>query len=226
MTRRDLTSVVRSIREARSYQHTKPNGTDNWPIDESDYKRYEYFFKDLKVSLPALLARKNHPVVVDLLSSPSAIRSLFMRDPKEGMAGVSVALGDNRKPTAKSIDAALGITHITGDLAKPATWRKISETLNGKPVDLIMERGYAGMAYLPQHPLYFLYGINKIWDMLSTNNGVFVGEYLQINISKSIVKEWINQMKTKNIDIQSRDNMFILTRHRSSPNKLPTPRIS
>lgn len=216
ITKKDLTRVVRSIKESKK----KLTGVQTWPIYDSNHSAYKNHFSEFQRSIEDISKIEN-PVVIDLLSSSSAIRSLFLDTLHEDMKGVSVGLEDLRPGNIRVIDRKLHVTHIVGDLGKPSTWDCIKTELGERKANLILERGYAGVAYLPQDPLYFLYAMDKIWNTLSSENGTFIGDFIQISIPKNSIYNWSENMQKKGIDIECGINSIKVVKHIDSPQKLP-----
>ncbi len=216
ITKKDLTRIVHSMRESRK----KTSSIKTWPIYDSDHNAYKKHFSEFKSSIENV-AKIENPVIIDLLSSSSAIRGLFLHTLEKDMKGISVALEDLRPDNMREIDRRLHVTHLVGDLGKPSTWDNIKKTLGDKKANLILERGYAGVAHLPQDPLYFLYAMNKIWSMLSSSDGTFIGEFIQINIPKHSIYNWSEDMQKKGIDTEHGINSIKLIKHLDSPEKLP-----
>ena len=216
VTKKDLTLLVQAVRESRM----KTENVNVWPIYDSTDKDYDKHFSEFKIRT-ADIAQKESPVIIDLLSSSSAIRRIYLNTLDENMKGVSVSVEDLRHVNICEIDKRLNITHIVGNLGKPAVWDRIKTLLGDKKADLIIERGYAGVAYLPQDSLYFLYTMNKIWNMLSSKRGIFIGDFTQINIPKSKVYDWSENMQKKGIDIEHTTHSIKIIKHADSPEKLP-----
>lgn len=63
---------------------------------------------------------------------------------------------------------------INGDLKKSNTWEDLSEKMEGKKANLIMERGYAGLDFIPTDLYFQQVVMSRMWDMLDPNGGLMV----------------------------------------------------
>ncbi len=226
ISRQERGEIVFSLRKARE-EIQKPVklgwDIDFWPINDSSVQDYQNTFTRLEISLVEHIRNRKSPVVIDLLSSPTAVRELLLSTTDSKTTGISVALGDHRNEALHRIDDRLGIHHVVGDLSKPATWKEVEKNLNGRKADLILERGYAGVAYLPHHAGYYLSAIDKVWDMLTSNNGIFLADTMQSFLSHDRIVDWILFLQNQGIDAKYGANSLMIERHSDSPNSLPRP---
>lgn len=154
---------------------------DVWPVEDNSFDDYlAYFDLDEEPFLRQFLASlesKNPPVIIDLMASTTAIRSLCggRLKPKQ-IKGLAVSLFDKRSSSVQEDEQKLGITHLTGDLIKSTTWNQIQDWLGNQKAHLIIEHGIAGLNYLPHRLNYYRAVLNRMWDMLDPEGGLL---YLQ-----------------------------------------------
>jgi hypothetical protein len=63
--------------------------------------------------------------------------------------------------------------------------------------------------------------MDKIWNTLSSENGTFIGDFIQISIPKNSIYNWSENMQKKGIDIECGINSIKVVKHINSPQKLP-----
>lgn len=195
-----------------------------WTFYGSPLKAYEQTFGSVLdgTSIRSFVSGKTFPVVLDLMSPSETLRDLFMDIRDRDKIGIAVSLSDHRANYAKRVDKRLGISQIAGDITRSSTWDEIVTKLGGRKADLIMERGSLGLIYIPQHPKFQAIMINKLWDSLSSNNGMLL---LQVRYS-NLVKKWVDYLGNKNIKACFRFGVDIFPSLRidkkpNSPSELP-----
>lgn len=172
-------------------------------------------------SIGSFARGKTAPVVLDIMSPSDTIRDLF-KDVKDGnKLGIAVSLSDRRSKFRKQADRKLGIEQIAGDLMKSSTWNEIDKKLNGRKVDLIMERGELGLRYVPDSPKFLAIIVSKLWNLLSFENGTAL---LQLG-NCDVIKSWLNLLSERNIDayfnVGISGSVLRIDKTLTSPAKLP-----
>ena len=148
-----------------------------WPDYNSSISDYEerFFSRVLEGhTIQDLLSDIEKPVVVDLLSSTSALRSLFSNMPNKDTFGIAVSSQDLRTPEEIAVDKSLGITQISGGLTTSKSLKEVEKALAGRKADLILERGGLGVDFLPFHPMFYAVNMQRIWNMLNSENGIIL----------------------------------------------------
>ena len=182
------------------------------------------------------IAAKPKPVIIDLMAPTNTLADFSFKSRNcKSMKALAVGYGDTRHKTVKKVDEMLGINYISTDLANIQNFNKISEWLGNDRADLIMERGYGGLSYIPTNLDYQYRVINKIWEMLSPDGGLTLLQLPSISdlyANDIHIGIWINNVKQSGIYCQylpsyvSKDagvNYGILALQKNSPaEKLPT----
>lgn len=224
ITKGQLTGLVHEIREGRNMlacrrSAGKPIPPDFWVVYGRDHVSYESSFRPFHFSFGEFLKERDKPIVVDLLAPTNALRGLFRDLGKDGARGIAVSLSDQRTPREKRTDESLGVSHVSGDLSAIATWNKLEEELGEQKADLIVERGIAGCNFLPKNELYLLFAMRRIWKMLSSDSGVFIGQSYHFNYD--FISEWIRKARSVNVDAKHSNGIFRIVKHEDSPATLP-----
>ena len=149
-----------------------------WTVYDSTFKSYLTCFSKgansgLLLEQINTLRQKPRPVIIDLMSSPAALRSLY--EPPfdfNGLSGLAVGISDRRCNATRELDENLGISTVHGDLKSSETWNQITIWLKRRKADLIIERGYGGLCYVPTYLPYYKVVISRLWNMLSENGGM------------------------------------------------------
>ncbi|MBI3620447.1 hypothetical protein HY214_04900 [Candidatus Roizmanbacteria bacterium] len=144
-----------------------------WTIKGSTFRNYLIDFAKVDADdlLPGFLKRlssKNPAVVIDLMASNGALRTLH-RDVLRGgpLKALSVDYQFKGREDERRLDLSHGIECLEGDLNHIATWRKIEQWLSSQKAHLIMERGYAGLDHIPTYGKYFRSKLGRLWRMLA-----------------------------------------------------------
>lgn len=180
------------IRQALHDSHaSNRTNYDSWGIHDSNIADYDATFYDLLHgrSLADLMGERAEqtgrpPVVVDLLSSPAALRSMAaVLGHQHGttIEGISVALTDKRLTEQRNRDTMQGIQHVAGDVVQGQTRRQFRHALDGRTADLVIERGIMGLAFLPDHPQFYAFALDAIWSVLHRDGGQM---FVQLHAAK------------------------------------------
>ncbi len=142
-----------------------------WGIYDRSFYDYTKDFANLPAYglllnyIDTLRKRDSH-IIIDLMAPPTALRNLphkgLLR--KKNSKSLSISITDPRGNVYKFFDAYRGITHLTGDLKEQSTWDAVTSWLGGKKADLVIERGYAGLKYLPEDAGFYKDSFRNIWD--------------------------------------------------------------
>lgn len=153
------------------------HGAEGWLFYGNRIADYELTFGDILHGKPisSLLGEKNDIVAVDLMSSSSALRSLFVEVPYKTKFGLAVSLGDIRSREEKKADEKLNIEQLEGDLLDFNFWEKdLRPKLKGRKADLVLERAEGGLFNLTDNYKVHLMLLRRAWNILSSDNGVFL----------------------------------------------------
>jgi len=175
--------------------------SDKWSVIDSLVEDYEFTFRPLLEgrSLASYLD-KDAPVAIDLLASPAAIFDHFRNLPYDSpKLGISVSKSSNKQDWIQR----MGIKHIQGDLKSGTTWGNISKELEGRKANLILERGWFGLKFMPNSIGFFHYAIQRSWEMLSDENGTLFAEFPEtdfLGLTDEEMTAWTNQLKSGGIN--------------------------
>lgn len=225
-TREQRLELAKALKKARRdiYEPAKRGlDIDYWPVKNSGLSSYEETFKLIGVPISEYARKFPNLTVVDLLSSTTAIRELFLFTTQGNTSGISVGLKDNRRENIRELDKSLGIKHIEGDLTQPKTWKEVKKTLGLKKADIVISRGYAGTANLPASTGYFLYAVNNIWNMLADGHGMFFAEFFSARINREEIWNWVGTMQMNGIDARATEYTLMISKRAQSPSVLPRP---
>lgn len=182
---------------------------DEWLIYDSTFRCYlkDFYMADSKGYLPGFLKQlsmKDPPVVIDLMASTAALSSFYgnygMFKPIRGLA---VGFHDIRSNETRESDKERGISCLSGDLNKSLTWKGIRRWLGNRKADLIMERGYGGLQYIPTRLSYQRVVLAKLWDMLNPDGGTMVLQTPPEDILErrgTPVEKWLNLLDESAIE--------------------------
>ena len=212
-----------------------------WDIFGENFKSYldDFSKADKDRELPQLIkviAAKPKPVIIDLMAPTNTLADFSSKNRNyKIMKALAVGYGDTRHETVKKVDKMLGINYISTDLANIQNFNKISDWLGNDMADLIMERGYGGLRYVPTNLDYQYRVIHKIWEMLSPDGGLALLQLPSISDLRANdihIGVWIRNVRQSGIYCQylpsyeSRYvgvNYGILAMQKNSPTeKLPT----
>lgn len=180
--------------------------TDHWITYGSSTDDYDKSFRSVlgESHIIDFVRGSPEPIVIDLMSSTEALASLFTQLPQQHKLGISVSLEDTRRQEEKTRDTALGVKHLEGDLSVTSTWKNLKDKLKGKRADLILSRSGMGIHHVPFNEKYYAYVLNRLWEMVSENDGVILIQAPIINTLKRLdirIGEWVNLLKANNIDV-------------------------
>lgn len=219
LSQEPLTSQIRQLLAGN-----KDRDQTQWTYYGSDIGKYEEEFKSLLpcTSIESFISQKTSPVILDIMSPPNALRSLFKGLRQEDRLGVAVSLSDLRSARRKKADTDLGIHQIAGNVMMPSTWNRIGAKLKNRKADLIMERGGLGLIYIPDSLRFYAIMANKMWDILSPDNGMLL---LQIRYNDAI-GPWVDYLNNRNITVHfcygvSMYPLLRIDKNPNSPSKLP-----
>jgi hypothetical protein len=160
--RRNYINCRRMISLFQRTEEEWSEGIYNSPID-----RYDIWFKQILQGrkIEDLISGIDSPVVIDLMSSPRALRDLL---PEKDGLGISVSLGDLRTSDEIKKDELINLFHIVGQIENSSTWSKIQDKLNGRKVNLVIELAQSGQENIPMDRIFFLQTLRRIWRILDT----------------------------------------------------------
>lgn len=219
------------LQNASRIENGKPD-FEAWDTYNSSIQSYEKSFeKVLKgTNIADLINERESPVVIDIMSTTSAISELFRDLPQLNKFGVAVSIQDDRSDDQEFSDRLKGIHHISGDLSDTSTWKNINQKMEGRKAHLILERGDGGLADVPVDQAYYIYSLNRMWDMLSNDNGVMLLQVPFESILNTLhipMDQWITHLNTHNVEARYESNKDIdkgalmIIKKNASPEKLP-----
>ncbi len=152
----------------------------SWKIYQNTFANYlrDFAEVDPDQKIVTKLETKKDPVVIDLMGSTDAVSSLQKEFFPSGILKkktgtfVAVGLDDDRDEVTRRKEASRGIEFIYGNLTNKKTWDKIESTIGEENADIVMERGYGGLWYVPTRPLYQKAVMNRMWKLLSPDGGI------------------------------------------------------
>jgi hypothetical protein len=214
----------------RLLAHITPDGGENWGVYNSPLVKYQKTFDPVLQGQPIaeLVSQKSNPLVIDLMSSTTALADLFYRLPDvPGKRGIALSLADMREDWEKKRDDELGLVQLAGDLTKSSTWRALKDETEGIGADLILERSVLGVNVLPIHSIYYAYAIAKVWGLMSPDHSVALIDLpgtFELKKAGVDILEWTENLRQSGIDTAVDNNQRTLLLHRdpSSPAILPT----
>jgi hypothetical protein len=220
-----------SLHRERS-RKTKIRHEGKWGIYDSPVYDYEITFSPIlgRSRISDLLKYKPSPVVVDLMASSRALRTLFRDLPQRDTFGIALSIGSVRTKKEKSMDKARGIRVVNGNLNRPRTLERARKLLGGRKVDLVMARPVAGLDHLINHPLNYAVIGRKLWSMLD-ENGAMLLQLPAASVLKNAnidIDSWVELMNTRGIEARwdgstgGKVTLFV-RRNPSSPDVLPFP---
>lgn len=185
---------------------------DKWDIygsggkypNMSGVEQYEECFEEILggTSITEFVRKREAPVVVDLMAPSDIVAELLGKIAGPGKLGLAVSFLDIRTAEQKERDRQLNVHQIGGDIMQSTTWKQIRNTLNGRKADLIMERALGGHSGIPVDERFYLIILNRIWNLLSDQNGMFIGEFVPwLSKSDNVEPLWIEQAQRNGVDI-------------------------
>lgn len=242
-------SLATEVRFARGWYTTDEGETRkaNWGYQNSKISSYDQSFSNVlegrKIS--DLIKATTHPVVIDLMSAPNTLHTLFQEVPEVEGRGLVVGLKDHEvgefRPEAQAAYQDPNVTMLYGDISTNKTWAEIRDWVesNGGKADLVMERAMAGLYHLPQHKRMYGMLLNRAWELVKDDGGVLLFETLnreklgQLGIS---LDNWVEELKSAGLDVGydpgdlmakpsdliSQTGKIMLTKTPESPSVLPS----
>jgi len=177
--RNDVQLIQRAIRAAHEIKRVKKGYEPDhmWGQNGNGYRIYEHSFKGVLEgeTLPGLIAGKPNPVVVDLMSPPTMLYTLFKTLPPEvHPAGYSLSLSELRtNPKSIEKDTELNITHVVGDGHTKDAWDRLAEKMGDKKADLVVSRALGGLSQIAVDEDMHGIIMDKIWK-LTADGGVII----------------------------------------------------
>lgn len=176
----------------------------------------------------SILSNRKNPVVLDLMAPTNTLADLFsqLHSSIKEKTGISVCLNDFRNEQIKQRDKELGIELIAEDIGLSKTWREIRKMLKGRYVDLVIERAWGGLDTLPQDVFFFLSSMQRLWNMLSPNDGKMFLQLstLQVSPESAIsIGKWVHLAQKAGVqtNVDSYQQYLSVTKTQSSPQILP-----
>ncbi len=234
----DFRKAVNEIRRIHEQERQSGFGNlDCWDIYGETFSQYVEDFNVVLggTDLWAHLRRRESITVVDLMSPSRALLTLFRTlNPNQQKLGIAVSLEDLRSENERTLDRQLGITQIAGDLIDRSTVDQIHEVLNGRSADLITIRAKGGFRGIPKHAKFYALAAKRVWDMLSDQGGMFVGEVpdpVFCRENNIPIENWVTILRQNDIfaryapqgnRLSSRDFSYVLViKNPDSPKHLP-----
>lgn len=197
-----------------------PSGrpTDLWTIYDSTFADYLDTFGLVdkeRLLVKRLCDVKNEgrpPVVIDFMSNPAAIigmhRSILCGFPVSGLA-VGHEFDNYSPQDGVNDDERQMVSYLPSNLEHNATWQSIYKWLDGRKVDLLLERGYGAFYFIPNRLLFYKPVIARCWNMLNANGGVMAVQTppFDVFVGKGIqIYNWIKKVRNSGINIRSVDS--------------------
>lgn len=118
-------------------------------------------------------------------------------------AGVTLPIGLDRAryyENSKTENWPDNHSIITGDMFLPKTKREISKWLNGKKVDVLIERMGGGLDLLPDNPVWLYKNLNHWYRLLNDNGVMFIEVPTFVESIQDQYSKWIDHLyKTEDI---------------------------
>ncbi len=179
------------------------NDYDRWKVRDARAHPYGASFAEVLPgeSLSHLIEssrqRTGKGLVLDFMGYGQALRDLPLT------SGLAVALGDPRSEQEKQWDARRNIAFVEGNVLKRSTWNEMQRWLDKQEVDdkkfnLILSRPVRGLDNLTDHKGVNIVLLQRGWQMLSSQNGVLLTQFLEHVFEPELVDRWVrflNQTK-------------------------------
>lgn len=181
-------------------------GFEPWSYQGSDFRNYMESFKEVLggIDLLRFVQERPFPVVVDLMATTDSVRSLFTElMPDKPRLGVSVSLTDFRSDDQKNEDKRQGVIHIAGDLTRLSTWKRTKQSLNGRKIDLIMERAINGLVFIPAKKEFYALSASELYSQLNEGGGMLIAQVptvMGLKYDGIPIEEWIRLLRLNGID--------------------------
>jgi hypothetical protein len=203
-----LSGSKRFLREGRDVLYSPDSDPNNgrWGIHGESFGSYLQDFckadDNLRDMTNAIIA-KPKPIIIDLLAPTGTLRHLcdFFRC-GQPIKGLAVGYGNSRTQQEERDDQRYGVDYIQTDLSFRRNWQEIEAWLGNDKADLIVERGFAGLAYLPTEARFQYKAITSIWKMLSPNGGLALLQLppvIDLEMNDINIKDWVKRVKETNI---------------------------
>lgn len=147
-------------------------GLETWPYIDSEVMSYEESFCEVlgSTTIAAMVretyAQLQRPVrIVDFLATPTVLSELSYLS-GANITGTSVSLSDNRVNWVKHEDTERGISHVVGDLADVETYRKLRRNMKGEKADIVLERAWGGLSWLPREADFYETALNAMLHIM------------------------------------------------------------
>lgn len=190
-------------------QHYFPMKTDVkdtknglWWVYGSSYENYLKDFMEVQAFPDEIINRlrqKEKPVVIDLLASTGALRSLAQTLKPTKFKGLAVGFHDSRDPDEINEDLSNGIEYIAGDLSDRTTWDKIDAWLGEEKADFIMSRAVGGLHRLPTNLGFAGHAIHRVWNALNPENGIAILQIppaYDLGLNGIPSYRWVSKLRT------------------------------
>lgn len=211
-----------------------------WRIHNESVQSYERSFGAVLEgrTLNDLISSRLVPIVIDLMAPPRTVHDLLL--PFHDGRGLAVSLPDHNlkdvREDLREIYKMDKIKWLPEDITHPGTWRNIEQWLDGNKAHLIMERGMAGLEWLPLDKRLFKVLFDKAWHLLDPNGGILLFETPRSNqlLRKGVdIDAWVKSLhglvdvKYDPGNIAGSDPRFesgkiMITRNPNSPESLPS----
>lgn len=186
-----------------------------WKIYDNSFSNYQRDFMeaDGENKIEKRIQSLEEPVIVDLMGSTYALFTLeesYFRQKKKKKL-IAVGMEDGRTETLQRREADRGIIFLQGNLNTVQAWEDLTTTLADDKADIIMERGYGGLYYVPTRPLYHRIVMHRMWDMLRPDGGLLVVQTPPVDILEERgvpIHPWLAQLQEAGIDHEFSDSFL------------------
>ena len=184
--------VRNQIKINKTRGDTGSNYGEEWWCYKSNISDYDSSFG---LEIKDILKGKENPIVIDFMAPSGTLNFLFKQIPDKNKLGIAISLEDLRTDQERKKDSNLNVVQIPGDILKSSTWEKIEYHLQGRKADLILERAVLGLDCITDDIRIHALLLNKAWQLLSDNNGIFL---VEVKIAfKDKVKNLIEEFKRR-----------------------------
>lgn len=138
-------------------------------------------------------------LVLDFMGYGQVLREL----PLTG--GLAVALTDPRSKKNKESDTQRNISFVEGNVLRSSTWNEIKNWLakqetDDQRFDLILSRPVRGLDALTNHHKVSIIILQRLWQLLSSQNGVLLTQFRKEVFDLNLVNRWVMLLnRTKGI---------------------------
>lgn len=222
--------INRAKDEASAIAVAETNNAQVWSAYNSGLDRIHADFDTiLDESLDKLLERRREEGrganVLYLAGQAGLLRQLPLQH------GLAVTLGDSRTSEQKEEDSARGISvyawseelGTTGNVLDSSTWKDINSWVRERNIegfDLEICNPWGGFKLIPEDPRLVFTLVNKMWRLLSKDEGVLLTQYQGVHGDD--IKRWAELLKKNNISVWlSGIGDLRLHKYPDSPEDLP-----